>query len=489
MKKVLSIICAGCCLLSLTACGGNENSSSSNSVANSQTSVVSTNSTTQNSIGTSVSYDSVEINVDKAPKIFFEGSSITTTGIFARAITNGLSSTLGADKCKIEIPQNATELGTHTIKVSVGEFSESYDIQVIKKPVVNNNEIKIKVDQNYTGAMSDVDNNGYSQFKSIKEVFTALNGAFDDAVVKTVQLCDQKYIEKIEINIKNVHMFGAEGGNTTISYGDCSQTSGTDGSATVTVKGSGFMAKNITFENSYDYINGTESSKQALAFLSESDCSVLYNCTFLGYQDTLQAKSGRQYYKDCVIKGTTDFIFGKAAVAVFDNCDIVTRFTKEGSTNNGYITAHSGMLTAPNADGSKGMLYGYVFMGCTLSAENGVLDGTVSLGRPWRCDATVAWINCEMGAHIATSAYGTEGATKTRYTYMEGGGRNNLPSEANFAEFGNTGAGAVNTESDDFTLLQNADNYTLTNIFATTNGTLTFATEWNAQADIDAFCS
>ncbi len=493
MKKILAIICAICCIFSFVACNNNNQSTSSEGSQNaSSSSVEQSSQVPASSSNNQAQYDSVEINVDKAPKIFFEGSAFSTTGIFARAITNGMSSTLGVDKCTFDIPSNVSELGSHTIKVSVGEFSVSYDIVVIKKPVVENNEIKIIVDKNYTGAMSEVDSNGYSQFNSLTDVFTALKGAFDDGVIKNIKLLDQTYEEKLDISIKNVHLFGVEGGNSTISFGDCAQTKGTDGSATVTVKGSGFWAKNIVFENSYDYINGTENDKQALALLNESDCSILENCTFLGYQDTLQAKNNRQYYKNCVIKGTTDFIFGKAAVAVFDNCEIVTRFTKEGATNNGYITAHSGYYNTAADVGKHGMVYGYVFLGCNLTCEEGVLDASVSLGRPWRFDATVAWINCQMGSHIATAPYGTEGATKTRYTYMSGGNRENLPSEANFVEYGNTGLGAVLVDSDDFTLLDETtyQDYTdLSKIFATTNGMVTFATAWDVEADLATLAS
>ena len=61
-----------------------------------------------------------------------------------------------------------------------------------------------------------------------------------------------------------------------------------------------------------------------------SDRTEFRNCRFLGWQDTLYAAAGRQYYQDCYIAGHVDFIFGNAA-AVFDHCEI-------HSKADGYLT-------------------------------------------------------------------------------------------------------------------------------------------------------
>ncbi|KAF9612998.1 hypothetical protein IFM89_004802 [Coptis chinensis] len=77
---------------------------------------------------------------------------------------------------------------------------------------------------------------------------------------------------------------------------------------TLTVVGDGFLASSIGFEN----VAGPE-GEQAVAFHSKSDFSALYNYKMHGYQDILYYHTCRQFYKNCEISGTVDFIFGEGA--------------------------------------------------------------------------------------------------------------------------------------------------------------------------------
>jgi pectinesterase len=153
---------------------------------------------------------------------------------------------------------------------------------------------------------------------------------------------------------------------------------GTFGTPSVRILGDDFAAKNITFQNTFG------PHGQALAIEIAGDRVAFDNCRFLGWQDTMFADSnGRNYFHDCYIEGHVDFIFGKST-AVFDSCEI-------RSKRKGYLTAASTEQQAR---------FGYVFLHCKLTADAGVEDATVYLGRPWRPFSATAFIDCQMGPHI-----------------------------------------------------------------------------------------
>ncbi|KAL9669941.1 hypothetical protein QQ045_007491 [Rhodiola kirilowii] len=102
--------------------------------------------------------------------------------------------------------------------------------------------------------------------------------------------------------------------------------------ATFTALGNNFTAINIGIENTAGAIK-----EQAVALRVGSDMSFFYNYSINGYQDTLYAHAHRQFYRDCTISGTIDFIFGGAA-AVFQNCQLIIRKPLPNQQN--MITAH-----------------------------------------------------------------------------------------------------------------------------------------------------
>ncbi|KAL2337535.1 hypothetical protein Fmac_011981 [Flemingia macrophylla] len=160
------------------------------------------------------------------------------------------------------------------------------------------------------------------------------------------------YNEQVEIKAENIMLVG-DGIGKTIITGSQSVGGGTTTfrSATVAVVGDGFIALDITFRNTAGAAN-----HQAVALRSGSDLSVFYRCSFEGYQDTLYVYSDRQFYRECDIYGTVDFIFGNAAV-VFQNCNLYARnppnkvntITAQGRTDpnqNTGISIHNSKVTA-----------------------------------------------------------------------------------------------------------------------------------------------
>ncbi len=216
------------------------------------------------------------------------------------------------------------------------------------------------------------------------------------------------YRERVKVpqDSPRLTLLGRDATSTVITYSvGAKDVGGTFFSPVVEVNDAEFEAENLTFENTFG--TGT----QAVAISVHSDHAVFRRCRFSGWQDTLYAAWGRQYYRDCFIEGHVDFIFGNAA-AVFDRCEIRSR-------GNGYITAHS--RRRPDSP------TGFVFRECRLTSNE---TCQVYLGRPWRSCARVVFIDCEMGSHIRPEGWDNW--------------NNNRENEKTvwFAEIGSTGPGA-----------------------------------------------
>jgi pectinesterase len=170
--------------------------------------------------------------------------------------------------------------------------------------------------------------------------------------------------------------------------------------------GNDFYAENITFENSAGPVG------QAVAMHVEADRVVFRNCRFIGNQDTIYTggEQSDQFFADCYIEGTTDFIFG-AATAVFENCHI-------HSKKNSYVTA---------ASTTEGKAFGYVFLDCKLTSDPDFKS--VYLGRPWRNFAKTVFIRCELGDHIRPEGWHNWNKPEAEKTVL-------------YAEYNSTGPGA-----------------------------------------------
>lgn len=153
-------------------------------------------------------------------------------------------------------------------------------------------------------------------------------------------------------------------------------------SYTILVQGDDIHFKNLSIQNTWC------ERGQAVALHVEGDRFMAENCNLLGCQDTLYTatEGSRQYYKNCYIEGTTDFIFGQAT-CVFEECTIK-------SLANSYVTAAA---TPANQE------FGYVFFDCELIAKDGV--DKVYLGRPWRSYAKTVFINSTLGEHIVEKGW------------------------------------------------------------------------------------
>jgi pectin methylesterase-like acyl-CoA thioesterase len=182
----------------------------------------------------------------------------------------------------------------------------------------------------------------------------------------------------------NITLRGESRDSTVITHADHAKIDnmGTFRTYTLKAEGIGFELENLTV------VNDAPQLGQAVALHVEADRSKFRNCKFIGNQDTVFNGNERstQYFEDCYIEGTVDFVFGPATVWM-ERCEL-------HSKRDSYVTAAS---TPPDRP------YGYVFNRCRLTADEGV--HRVFLGRPWRAHAAVAFIDCELGPHIAPEGW------------------------------------------------------------------------------------
>ncbi|MDQ6905114.1 MAG: pectinesterase family protein [Bacteroidota bacterium] len=238
-----------------------------------------------------------------------------------------------------------------------------------------------------------------NQLKDNKyDIIVAKDGSGDYTTIQSaIEACKSFPYERIKIFIKNgiyhekvfipswntkISMIGESEDSTIISFDDYFKKivkgpNSTFYTPTLLVQGNDFYAKNLTIENTAGPVG------QAVALSVEADRCSFKNCKLLGNQDTLYlaGEHNRQYFSNCYIEGTTDFIFGEATV-LFEKCVIKSKA-------NSYITA---------ASTPQHVSYGFVFKDCALEAASDV--DKVFLGRPWRRYAKTVFLNCNMGSFI-----------------------------------------------------------------------------------------
>ncbi|KAK7247561.1 hypothetical protein RIF29_42446 [Crotalaria pallida] len=221
---------------------------------------------------------------------------------------------------------------------------------------------------------------------------------------------------RVPLEKRNVVLLGDGMGKTVITAsGEAGQPGRTTyNSATVAVLGDGFMAKDLTIQNTAGPV-----AHQAVALRLDSDLSIIENCEFLGHQDTLYAHSLRQFYKSCRIVGNVDFIFGNSA-AVFQDCEILVcpRGVKPEHGESNAITAHG--RTDP------AQATGFVFQNCLINGTEEYMAMYHSnpkvhknfLGRPWKMYSRTVFIHSTFEAIVTPqgwSPWDGDFALKTLY--------------------------------------------------------------------------
>lgn len=264
---------------------------------------------------------------------------------------------------------------------------------------------------------------GSGKFKSIKQALASYppnhQGRFIIHVKAGTYSEGQIIVDK---NQNNVFMYG-DGRDKTIITGNLNfqiAKIGTSQTATVVALGERFMAKGITFRNTIG-----PAGHQAVAFRSQSPHTVMMDCGFEGYQDTLYYHAHDQFYKNCFISGTVDFIFGVGRAFIQDS----EIFVRKPDKNQANMVTADGRMKMEEAGG-------VVLHNCKINAapELAPVKGQFAtyLGRPWKAAATSVIMLCDIGDLIKPEGWTTWESPEGKNNHMT----------CMFREYNNRGPGA-----------------------------------------------
>ncbi|MCH4805139.1 pectinesterase family protein, partial [Pasteurella multocida] len=180
----------------------------------------------------------------------------------------------------------------------------------------------------------------------------------------------------------------------------------------------GFIAKSIAFENT-----AGAGGHQAVALRVQGDRSAFFDCAIRGYQDSLYVHAKRQFYRNCEISGTVDFIFGYSATLI-QNSKIIVRKPDPNQQN---IVVADGTV-------QKNMPTGIVLHNCQIVPDRELVNNRLTvrtyLARPWKAFSKAIFIENEIGDLIQPDGY----LPWMGSLYLD---------TCFFAEYGNSGLGAA----------------------------------------------
>jgi polygalacturonase len=209
------------------------------------------------------------------------------------------------------------------------------------------------------------------------------------------------YAEVVHIETPNVRLvgLGSSPSDVVITYDNSA-------GATLSARGDGFIAENLTIQNTFDvdHDQDTGPGARAVALFVSADKAVFRNVRIIGRRSTLYARSkecssgtctpARQYFYGSYIEGTVDFISGDAA-AVFDHCRIRVDTNGGNERRASTITAQSKRF--------DNYLSGYVFINSIVDADPGLTE--LFLGRARRRFSTNVWLQTYMAGPVASGGW------------------------------------------------------------------------------------
>ncbi|XP_050216484.1 probable pectinesterase/pectinesterase inhibitor 46 [Mercurialis annua] len=283
--------------------------------------------------------------------------------------------------------KNATELTSNSLAILtwISKVASSANMRgllsyewVDRKLLQSSSDLKKK-------ANVVVAKDGSGKYKTIRDALKAVPDKSKKRFIIYVKRGIYKENVRVEKTKWNVMIIG-DGMNATIVSASLNVVDGTPtfSSATFAVFGKGFIARDMGFRNT-----AGPAKHQAVALMSAADMSVFHRCSMDAFQDTLYAHSHRQFYRECDIHGTVDFIFGNSAV-VLQNCNILPRKPMLGQQNT--ITAQGRFDPNQNT--------GISIQNCTIRPYENLTSVQTFLGRPWKNHSTTVYMQSMMDSFI-----------------------------------------------------------------------------------------
>lgn len=233
----------------------------------------------------------------------------------------------------------------------------------------------------------------------------------------TIEVKAGTYEEMVKIgtrqnaSTKKISLIGEGADKTIITAANGKNTIGSGKDlrdyATVGIFAPDFYAQDICLQNT-----GGSAAGQALALHVDGDRATFYHCKIAGYQDTHRTKkTTRSYYKECVIKGATDYIYA-GGTCWFERCTL-------NCVAGGYITAPEDITVYTTAEDGTKIWLGFIFNNCEVTKGQGVADKSVALGRCWGAEKCGSmFLNCQLNNIIKAAGWDTMGGNDGTKSYF-----------------------------------------------------------------------
>lgn len=302
----------------------------------------------------------------------------TTNGALVNSQAVGVTTLLSNAVSLVAAISSFGVNGDHGRRLLRDDKSDVYELGNDKLPVwMRPAERKLMQDvtNNLTIVDAVVAQDGSGQYQSIQAAIDAAPQNYARKWVIRVKAGVYSEYVVVPKSVKNLVMFGDGMGQTVITGNKSVVGSNvtTFLTATMAVLGQSFLGRDFTVRNTAGAVN-----HQAVALKVQGDKSAFWRVELEGYQDTLYAHSNRQFFKDCTISGTVDFVFGNAA-AVFQSCTLLARLPMPGQQNT--FTAQGRTISSQNT--------GLSFQNCIVDAAPDLKNQSSQvvlsyLGRPWK---------------------------------------------------------------------------------------------------------